>query len=49
MEDGVYVKALHTIEHFRGIGNVSMIKSEVSFVIEHASIVQRGTIIQLVE
>lgn len=49
MEDGIYVKALHAVENLRRVCDVAMVESEVSLIIEHASVVQRGTIIQFVE
>ena len=40
MEDSIDVEALHTTKHFGRVGDVSMVETEVPFIIEHAGIVQ---------
>ncbi len=49
VEDGIDVVSLQTVHDFGGVRDVAMVEAEISFVVENAGIVQRRTVVQLVE
>jgi hypothetical protein len=49
VEDGVNVMALEAVHHLGGVGDVALVEGEVPLVIEGAGVVERGTVVELVE
>ena len=49
VEDCVNVVSLQAVHDFRGVGDVAMVEGKVALVVESSSIVQRRTVVELVE
>ena len=49
MEDGVDLMALHAVDDFGRIGDISLIEGKIPLIVEHASVVQRRAVVQLIE
>lgn len=49
VEDGVNVVALEAVHHLGGVGDVSLVEGEVPLVIEGTGVVERSTVVELVE
>lgn len=49
VENGVNVVALQTADDFVGVGNVALVKRKVALVVEHARVVERRAVVELVE
>lgn len=49
VENGIDVVALEAVHNFGGVCDVAMVEREVSLVVEDSGIVERGTVVELVE
>lgn len=49
VEDGIDVVTLEAVHDLGGVGDVALVEGEVPLVIESAGVVERGTVVKLVE
>ncbi len=49
VEDGVDLVALEAVDDLGGVGDVTLVEGEVALVVQHSRVVQRGTVVELVE
>lgn len=49
VEDGIDVMPLEAVHDLGGVGDVAMVEGEIPLVVEHPGIVQRRTVVELVE
>jgi len=49
MEDGVNFVSLEAVHNLRWICDIAMVESEISLVVQSASVVQRSAVVQLIK
>ena len=49
MEDGVNVVTLQAVHNLRWVGDIAVVKGEVSLIVQRTSVVERSAVVELIE